>query len=83
VAGLGLTVNSAWGCRAELESGALVRALPDWTLPPVDFHAVFPPLRVGVLPAARKFIVYLAESFRDALPMLAPARIVRRRARGR
>lgn len=83
VAGLGLTVNSAWSCRAELESGALVRALPDWTLPPVDFHAVFPPLRVGVLPAARKFIDYLAESFRDALPMLAPARIVRRRARGR
>ena len=64
VAGLGLTVNSAWGCRAELESGALVAVLPDWTLPPVDFHAVFPPLRVAVLPAARKFVDYLAESFR-------------------
>lgn len=68
VAGLGLSVNSAWGCRAEVESGALVVVLPEWTLPPVDFHAVFPPRRVAVLPAARKFVDYLAESLRDQAP---------------
>ncbi|MCC2656386.1 MAG: LysR family transcriptional regulator [Panacagrimonas sp.] len=77
VAGLGLTVNSSWGCRAELESGALVAVLPEWTLPPVDFHAVFPPRRVAVLPAARKFVDYLAESFRDHL--VPPAAVARRR----
>ena len=65
VAGLGLTVNSLWGCRAELHSGTLKRVLPDWTLPPVDFHAVFPPQRVAVLPAARKFVDYPAEAFRE------------------
>jgi DNA-binding transcriptional LysR family regulator len=81
VAGLGLTVNSAWGCRAELQSGALVLVLPEWTLPPVDFHAVFPPLRVAVLPAARKFVDYLADSFREAAPMPRPASIARRRVR--
>lgn len=78
VAGLGLTVNSAWGCRAELQSGALVAVLSDWTLPSVDFHAVFPPLRVAVLPAARKFVDYLADSFRD--PGTATAKGVRREA---
>lgn len=84
VAGLGLTVNSAWGCRAELQTGALVQVLPDWTLPPVDSHAVFPPLRVAVLPAARKFVDYLAESFRQhpaAPPAFTAPRSKSRRSR--
>jgi DNA-binding transcriptional LysR family regulator len=59
VAGLGLTVTSLWGCRAELERGALVRVLADWTLPPVALHAVFPRGR-GVLPAVRALIDHLA-----------------------
>ncbi|HSD90434.1 MAG TPA: LysR family transcriptional regulator [Kofleriaceae bacterium] len=58
VAGLGITVTSVWGCRAELERGELVRVLSDWTLPPVALHAVFPRGR-GALPAVRALIEYL------------------------
>lgn len=56
VAGLGITVSSLWGIRAELERGELVRLLPDWTLlPAVDLHAVFPPGRIPT-PSARAFV---------------------------
>ncbi|HEY5944036.1 MAG TPA: LysR family transcriptional regulator [Kofleriaceae bacterium] len=58
VAGLGITVTSVWGCRAELERGDLVRVLADWALPPVALHAVFPRGR-GALPAVRALIEYL------------------------
>ena len=30
VAGLGIIATSMWGCEPELESGQLVRLLPDW-----------------------------------------------------
>lgn len=61
VAGLGVTVNSTWGCRSELARGALARVLCDWRLPSVDLHAVFP---VGGAPsgAARAFVEYLAST---------------------
>lgn len=59
VAGLGINVCALWGCRAELASGALVRVLADWSMPPIELHAVFPPGR-GASPAARSFIDYLA-----------------------
>jgi DNA-binding transcriptional LysR family regulator len=62
VAGLGITVSSLWGIRAELERGELVRLLPDWTLlPAVDLHAVFPPGRIPT-PAARAFVEHFALS---------------------
>jgi DNA-binding transcriptional LysR family regulator len=65
VAGLGITVSSLWGIRAELERGDLVRLLPDWTLlPPIDLHAVFPPGRIPV-PSARAFVDYFARSLAD------------------
>ncbi len=41
-AGLGLAVASAWMCRAELDMGALIQVLRDYTLEPIDVHAVFP-----------------------------------------
>lgn len=43
-----------------LESGALVRVLPDWKAPHGIFHAVYPSRR-GLLPAVRVFIDYLVE----------------------
>lgn len=62
VAGLGITVSSLWGIRAELERGDLVRLLEDWTLtPPVDLHAVFPPGRIPA-PSARAFVDYFAQT---------------------
>jgi DNA-binding transcriptional LysR family regulator len=59
VAGLGITVTSVWGCRAELERGVLVRVLADWRMEPVEVHAIFPAGR-GAAPAARLFVEYLA-----------------------
>jgi len=41
-AGLGLTVASEWMFAPELASGAVVPALQDWSLPPIDLWAVFP-----------------------------------------
>ena len=59
VAGLGITLNSLWGCRAELQRGDLTRVMEDWTMDPVQLHALFPAGRAAS-PAARAFIDYLA-----------------------
>ena len=58
VAGLGLTRTSLWGCRAELERGALVHVLEDWPMDPVALHAIYPVGRAPS-PAARAFTQYL------------------------
>lgn len=47
LADMGLTVNSDWMFAPELESGAVVRVLTDWALPPVDLWAVFPTGRLA------------------------------------
>ena len=47
LADIGLTVNSDWMFAPELESGAVVRVLKDWELPPVDLWAVFPTGRLA------------------------------------
>ncbi len=65
LAGLGLTVTSLWACRAELERGDLVRVLADWTMEPIDLHAVFPAARVPK-PAARAFADYFGRELRRA-----------------
>jgi DNA-binding transcriptional LysR family regulator len=62
VAGLGITVSSLWGCRAEIERGVLVRLLEDWTLPPVELHAVFHSGRRAA-PAVRALVAHLAGRF--------------------
>jgi DNA-binding transcriptional LysR family regulator len=41
-AGLSLAVASVWMCRDELASGAVVPVRVDYTLEPVEAHAVFP-----------------------------------------
>ncbi len=58
-AGLGITLTSLWGCRAEIERGDLIRIMEDWAMEPVEAHALFPPGRAAS-PAARAFIDYLA-----------------------
>ena len=42
LAGLGFSVSSEWLFEPELQSGAVVSVLEDWSLPPVDLWAVFP-----------------------------------------
>jgi DNA-binding transcriptional LysR family regulator len=65
VAGLGLTVTSLWACRAELERGELVHVLPDWSMEPIDLHAIFPAARVAK-PSARAFADYFGRELRRA-----------------
>ena len=62
-AGLGITVTSLWACRDELERGVLERVMEDWTMDPVEVHAVFPAGRAAS-PAGRAFIDYLAPLLR-------------------
>lgn len=64
VAGLGIASTGAWGCRRELESGALVQVLPEWTMDPVEVNAVFAAGRAAK-PAARAFADFLTASLRN------------------
>jgi DNA-binding transcriptional LysR family regulator len=58
VAGFGITSTSGWACRRALESGALVRLLPEWSLAGIPAHAYFPMGR-ATRAAARAVIDYL------------------------
>ncbi len=62
VAGLGLASMASFGCRKEIEEGALVRILPDWDMGSVELHAVFPGGRAAK-PSARAFSDFLAAEF--------------------
>lgn len=70
-AGLGLTVSSHWGISQELAEGALVQVLPDWSLPSVPLHAVFPPGR-SPSAAARLCADHIARSFVRRAAQYAP-----------
>lgn len=63
-AGIGIATTALWGCRAELEKGALTAVLPDWKMDLVELHAVFPAGR-ATKPAARAFSAYLASCLEE------------------
>jgi DNA-binding transcriptional LysR family regulator len=65
MAGLGIAMASTVACTAELQSGALIRLLPDYALEPVEVHAIFPG---GPRPSAkvRAFVDYLAAELKAA-----------------
>ena len=65
VAGLGIVAMSHEGCRAELESGALVELLPEWDRGDVDVHAVFVGGRAAK-PSAKAFAEFLIEALNPA-----------------
>jgi DNA-binding transcriptional LysR family regulator len=72
LADMGLTVNSDWMFAPELESGAVVRVLKDWELPPVDLWAVFPTGRLASA-KARAFADFVETAIRqpdDPMPRL-------------
>ena len=50
--------------RHELDSGALVRVLPDWEPRPEIIHAVYASRR-GQLPAVRALLDFLVKAFKD------------------
>ena len=53
------------GCRKEIDSGELIRLLPDWHIGFTEVHAVIAAGR-NAKPSARGFVDYLAASFREA-----------------
>ena len=57
--GMGIVSAVGWSCRDEVESGALLRVLPEWQLAPTPAHALFPAGRSAKL-AARVFADFLA-----------------------
>jgi DNA-binding transcriptional LysR family regulator len=62
VAGFGITSTSGWACRRELETGALVRVLSEWTLAGIPVHAYFPMGR-ATRASARAVIDHLVGCF--------------------
>jgi DNA-binding transcriptional LysR family regulator len=79
LADMGLTVNSDWMFAPELESGAVVRVLKDWELPPVDLWAVFPTGRLASA-KARAFADFVETAIRqpdDPMPRLIKTKPVR------
>ena len=66
-AGFGVTSTSFWACRRELESGALMRLLPEWRLAGIPVHAYFPMGR-ATRAAARAVIDHLAAAFERTDP---------------
>jgi DNA-binding transcriptional LysR family regulator len=64
VAGIGIVSTGVWGCRAELENGALVQVLPEWRLQPIEAHAVFAAGRAAK-PAARAFTDFLTQAIME------------------
>ncbi len=63
MAGLGIAIASTAMAGAEIKSGSLRRLLPDYKMPPVEVHAVFPG---GPRPSAktRAFVDFLSDEIR-------------------
>lgn len=63
LADMGLAVASDWMFTRELASGAVVRVLEDWSLPPIDLWAIFPTGRLASA-KARSFADFVADALR-------------------
>ncbi len=67
VAGLGIISAGLTGMLREIESGQLVRLLPDWEMGSAEVHAVVPAGRAAK-PSARAFVDFIASDLRDHPP---------------
>jgi DNA-binding transcriptional LysR family regulator len=63
--GVGVATLPEWSCRELLESGSLVRILPDWTRRQGVVHMVFTSRR-GLLPGVRAVLDFLAEALQPS-----------------
>jgi DNA-binding transcriptional LysR family regulator len=64
VAGLGIISSGALGMLKELESGLLVRVLPDWEMGSADVHVILPAGRAAK-PSARAFADFIGAELRE------------------
>src|SRR5262249_28374506 len=62
-AGLGMLAASLISAKAELESGTLVRILPDWDFGSMEINALFVAGKI-IKPAARAFTDFLIDELR-------------------
>jgi DNA-binding transcriptional LysR family regulator len=64
LAGMGVTIASAWMFSPELESGEVRAVLTDWTLPSIDLFAVYP---TGRMPSAkaRAFAAFVEAALKE------------------
>lgn len=66
IEGIGIALLPEYICKRAFERGLLVPVLPDWTSPDAIIHMVFTS-RLGILPAVRALIDYLAEALPAAM----------------
>lgn len=64
VAGLGILSTGHLSCLAELDSGALVRVLPDWAMGSADINVILPAGRAAK-PSARAFADFVSTAFQE------------------
>ncbi len=64
--GIGITVLPHYMCNEGIKKRDLLRVLPDWEVPPVDFHALYPSHR-GATPKLRTFLDFIAEKLSHRL----------------
>lgn len=62
LAGLGISQVVSFAAAPHLESGELVRVLPEWTRPAIPLHVVYPPNR-HLSAKVRAFVEWAAELF--------------------
>lgn len=67
LAGLGISLHSAWHVCDDLRAGRLRVVLPEYSLPESAIYAVMPPRRL-MLPRVRVFIEFLVEHFSPIPP---------------
>lgn len=61
-AGAGLCLSPDFVCHEELRTGRLVRALEDWSMPPLRLHVIYPHTR-HLSAKVRAFVDFAAEHF--------------------
>ena len=75
VEGLGIVMTPLGACRRELESGELVRLLPEWDAGAVELNAVYASGRAAK-PSARAFVEYLIAALHETeQPLSGPPSI--------
>ena len=67
VEGLGIVMAPLTSCHQEVESGELIRLLPEWDAGTAELNAVFPSGRAAK-PSARAFVDYLIAALREDGP---------------
>jgi DNA-binding transcriptional LysR family regulator len=71
VLGVGVTIGSNWALREELDSGRLVRLVPEWQAPSLPIWLIYPPARF--YPARlRRFIDIMRVAVPRAFGITAP-----------